>query len=111
MGGELTAERVARLRCAVICGGANNQLATRDIGRRLAKEGILYVPDYLANAGGLINVAGEMRSGGYNKRWVEKKIKDIGKTTRKILLLAKKRKRPANEVADEVAWSRVSGKG
>jgi len=57
LGGVLNAESIPRLRCRVVCGCANNMLATPEDGDAIAGRGILYSPDYLANAGGLIRGA------------------------------------------------------
>lgn len=59
LGGVLTTESVSRLSAKVVCGGANNQLASPEVGALLAERGVLYAPDYVVNAGGIINVAGE----------------------------------------------------
>ena len=55
LGGVLDAATVERLQVAIVCGGANNQLATPEDAERLAARDILYVPDYLANAGGVLD--------------------------------------------------------
>jgi len=60
LGGAITARTVPRLGCAIVCGAANNQLADDSLAAELAARGILYAPDFIANAGGLINVAGEV---------------------------------------------------
>jgi leucine dehydrogenase len=57
LGAILDDEGIARLDCAVVAGGANNQLARREHGGLLAERGILYAPDYVINAGGIINVS------------------------------------------------------
>lgn len=59
LGGILTEEAIPNLRASIVCGAANNQLATAMQGRQLADRGVLYAPDYLVNAGGIINVAAE----------------------------------------------------
>lgn len=59
LGGVLDAKAVQRLRATVVCGAANNQLATPAQGDALLARGILYAPDYVVNAGGIINVAAE----------------------------------------------------
>lgn len=59
LGAILDAESIAALRVPVVAGGANNQLATREDGARLMQRGILYAPDYVINAGGIINVSTE----------------------------------------------------
>ena len=59
LGAILTAESIAALRAPIVAGAANNQLATPDDGQRLQARGILYAPDYVINAGGIINVSTE----------------------------------------------------
>ena len=59
LGAILTAESIAGLNAPIVAGGANNQLATAEDGRRLQSRGILYAPDYVINAGGIINVSTE----------------------------------------------------
>ncbi|MET5012452.1 amino acid dehydrogenase, partial [Burkholderia pseudomallei] len=56
LGAVLNADSIQRLKAKVVAGGANNQLATREDGARVAETGILYAPDYVINAGGIINV-------------------------------------------------------
>src|SRR5690606_31205535 len=56
LGAILTERTIDKLRTGVIAGAANNQLATREDGERLAERGIVYAPDYVINAGGIINV-------------------------------------------------------
>jgi len=66
--GALLNERsIPDLRCRIVGGGANNQLATDEDDERLAARGILYAPDFAINAGGLINVADELGEGGYRR--------------------------------------------
>ena len=62
LGGAIDGENVERLRCEIVCGAANNVLADRSLADRLAERGILYAPDFIANAGGLISVYGELHS-------------------------------------------------
>jgi leucine dehydrogenase len=59
LGAILDEETIARLRSPIVAGGANNQLATPEDGQRLRQRGILYAPDYVINAGGIINVCTE----------------------------------------------------
>ena len=110
MGGEFNEKTIKELRCKIICGGANNQLANPKIGEELHRLKILYVPDYLANAGGLISVVGELRKGGYDLGWVEKKCLEIKKTAKKIIELSKKEKKPTSVVTDRLAESIFLGK-
>ncbi|MBI2643996.1 MAG: Glu/Leu/Phe/Val dehydrogenase [Candidatus Wildermuthbacteria bacterium] len=103
LGNEFTQTTVKELRCKIICGGANNQLANGKVGMLLHRKGILYVPDYLANAGGLINVVAELNPKGYNKARVEECVENISNTTEKILNLSQKEKQPTNYIADMLA--------
>ncbi|HET7709181.1 MAG TPA: Glu/Leu/Phe/Val dehydrogenase dimerization domain-containing protein [Sphingomicrobium sp.] len=64
LGAILTAESIANLRVPVVAGGANNQLATPEDGQRIHERGILYAPDYVINAGGIINVCTEYLADG-----------------------------------------------
>jgi leucine dehydrogenase len=75
MGGILNQDTFPNLKCKVVCGGANNQLATPDDARRLWERGILYGPDYIVNAGGVIQVADELD--GYNYDRCKSKVEAI----------------------------------
>jgi leucine dehydrogenase len=75
LGGAIDELTIRRLRARIVCGSANNQLAHEGLGEDLAAAGILYAPDFIANAGGLINVATELDPGGY----------DPGRTRRRVL--------------------------
>ncbi|SEJ72485.1 leucine dehydrogenase [Sphingobium sp. AP50] len=59
LGGSLTLDSVAAMKAKLVCGGANNQLATPEVAGALLDRGIAYVPDYVANAGGIISVSAE----------------------------------------------------
>jgi glutamate dehydrogenase/leucine dehydrogenase len=69
LGGGLNEVTIPQLRCAAVCGCANNQLAGDGDDKALAEAGILYAPDYVVNAGGIINIAEELR--GYNRERAE----------------------------------------
>ncbi len=75
LGAILTEESIAALRVPVVAGGANNQLATAEDGDRIHSRGILYAPDYVINAGGIINVASEYLGG--SQAEVKSKIERI----------------------------------
>ncbi|RST31154.1 Glu/Leu/Phe/Val dehydrogenase [Sphingomonas ginkgonis] len=76
LGAVLTEESIARLKAPIVAGGANNQLATGEDGQRIHERGILYAPDYVINAGGIINVATEyLQDGGQDE--VREKIAGI----------------------------------
>ncbi|HEY4525565.1 MAG TPA: Glu/Leu/Phe/Val dehydrogenase dimerization domain-containing protein [Candidatus Paceibacterota bacterium] len=103
LGGEFDAKKVRELKCRIICGGANNQLAAADINEHIAEQGIWYVPDYVANAGGLMNVAAELDSGGYRKENVDAKVKGVTETVRRIFRLSREHRKAPGRVADEMA--------
>ena len=65
LGGAIDAANAPRLRCEIVCGCANNQLADEGLAEALAERGILYAPDFIVNAGGLIHVYREIR--GYSR--------------------------------------------
>ena len=75
LGATLDGYVVSRMRARVVCGAANNQLATEAAGGRLARAGILYAPDFLVNAGGIISVAGEYL--GWSATEVERRVDAI----------------------------------
>src|SRR5205823_11184893 len=66
LGGVLDERTVDELRCEIVCGSANNQLAHDGLAERLAARDVLYGPDFIANAGGLMNVAMELEAEGYD---------------------------------------------
>jgi leucine dehydrogenase len=83
LGGLLTGETVPRLRCRVIAGAANNQLADDGIADLLAAREILWAPDFVVNAGGLINIAEEI-VGPYDAATARRRVRGIGDTLRRI---------------------------
>ncbi len=102
LGAEISEHTMNGLRCHIICGGANNQLQSDAYGGVLQRLGILYIPDYIANAGGLINVIDELDKKGYSKERVKRKVLEIRKTVSRIIELSKEKKKPTNQIADEL---------
>jgi leucine dehydrogenase len=84
LGGVIDGHSLGRLRCAVVCGAANNQLAHEGLGEDLAARGILYAPDFIANAGGLINVATELDPEGYDLARTKRRVLGIEETMTQI---------------------------
>ncbi len=80
LGGVLDHETVGRLQAPVVAGAANNQLAADDVAGLLRDRGILWAPDFVANAGGIINIAVELSPGGYDQRAATAKVKAIAET-------------------------------
>ncbi|MBI3633195.1 MAG: leucine dehydrogenase [Candidatus Vogelbacteria bacterium] len=103
MGGEFNVETANELNCKIVCGSANNQLAYKGIGKLMYNRGIIYVPDYLANAGGLINVADELDTGGYNNGRVKNNVLGIRDIVKRVLVNSTKEGRPTNEISDKFA--------
>jgi leucine dehydrogenase len=86
-GGILSAETIPRLRCSVIAGAANNQLAEPEDAGRLTARGILYAPDYVVNAGGIIHLASlEMLGEGVAER--DERVRAIGDTLAEVFRVA-----------------------
>jgi len=107
LGNILTSVTIPRIKAKVIAGGANNQLSTLQDGVRLAERDILYAPDYVINAGGIINVAAEYYGGGSDDD-VRTDVGRIKDRLSKIFREAKETGRPTNELADELARKLVA---
>ena len=105
LGGVLTDEVVADLDVEIVVGGANNQLATSGVAERLAAAGTLYVPDFLANAGGIINIAEE--AGGYDRARALQAVGRIGETTATVLERAEGRGITPLAAAEELVAERL----
>jgi leucine dehydrogenase len=85
LGGVFDEVTVPALRCRAVAGAANNQLAHDGIAALLAARGILWVPDFAANAGGIINISVELENGGYSRERADAKVRGIADTVRTIL--------------------------
>jgi leucine dehydrogenase len=84
LGGVLNDETVPRIQAPVIAGAANNQLADEAVADELARRGILWAPDFVANAGGIINIAVELEPAGYDAKLARRRVQEIGDTLRAI---------------------------
>jgi glutamate dehydrogenase/leucine dehydrogenase len=107
LGSEFNEQTIAELRCKAVVGGANNQLASNEAGDKLSAAGILYAPDYIANAGGLIYVADELEPGGFNKERVVERTKAIEQTMLDIFETAQRENQPTHRAADAIALARI----
>lgn len=106
LGATLNDDTIPRLKCKVVAGAANNQLDDEDKHAQMVKErGILYAPDYVINAGGIINVSLELEKGGYDEVAAFKKIDHIGVALTSVFDTAKKRDITTHAAAQEVAES------
>src|ERR1700761_357663 len=106
LGAILTADSIAALRAPVVAGGANNQLATPEDGWRIHSRGITYAPDYVINAGGIINVGLEYLGQG-DRAEVEKRIAEIPGRLETIWQESAVSSEPASIVADRMAQTLI----
>lgn len=102
LGAILTETSIPKLKVSIIAGGANNQLDTRADGKRLRDADILYAPDYVINAGGIINVACEY-FGDVDEAHVLDRVAEIGPRLTAIFEAAAESGQPTNEIADAKA--------
>ena len=109
MGGALDDRVVAVLRAKVVCGAANNQLAQPGIDKTLADHGVLYAPDYVVNAGGLIQVADELDGFSFDR--AKARAAKIYDTTLEVLRLATEDGVPPSVAADRMAERRIADVG
>jgi leucine dehydrogenase len=109
LGGSINLATIPALSCSAILGSANNQLATDQDAVRLAEAGILYAPDFVVNAGGLINVSQELR--GYSEAGAIHRIDGIEQATATILDLAGAENITPNQAAITVARRRIEAVG
>lgn len=109
MGSAINDKTIKRLKAKVICGAANNQLDRDELGAELAAKKILYAPDYVVNAGGLINVSVELEA--YSRERALRLTRNIYYNTLKILKLARKEGIPTNQAADQLAEERIKSIG
>jgi len=106
LGATVNDDTIYKLKAQVIAGAANNQLAIEDKhGAILQKRGIVYAPDFLINAGGIINVYAELEN--YGKQEIVRKTENIYNTTLQILEKANSRDITTNQAALDIAKERV----
>jgi leucine dehydrogenase len=84
LGGVLNDDTVPALRCKAIAGAANNQLADDSLDVALQRRGILWAPDFVCNAGGIINIVVELEPGGYSAETADANVRAVGDTLRQI---------------------------
>lgn len=105
LGAIINDETIERLTCKVVAGAANNQLKEEKHGDMLEQKGIIYAPDYVINAGGVINVADELY--GYNRDRAMKKVETIYDSILKVFEIAKRDGIPSYRAADRMAEERI----
>ncbi len=110
IGGILNETSIPLLNVAAVAGGANNQLATVMDGKRLHQRGILYAPDFVANGGGIINVATEILQIPDSEVWVESKLCALDRTMDRVLTRARQLDVSPNDVAESIVDEALSQK-
>jgi leucine dehydrogenase len=105
LGAIIRDDTLPELKCRVVAGAANNQLQDPEHGEALADMGILYAPDYVINAGGLINVADELR--GYDRDRAMRRVEDIYRTLRAVFRIAEEERISTARAADQFALDRI----
>jgi len=109
LGATINDDTINKFKAKVIAGAANNQLAVEQIhGKLLQERGIVYAPDFLINAGGIINVYAELE--GYDKKEIIRKTENIYNTTLEILNNAKTNNITTNQAALNIAQSRIDAR-
>ncbi len=105
MGGVLNPQTIPRLRCRLVCGAANNMLAGDDAATMLQSRGIDYVPDFIANAGGIIAIADEMH--GFDPDRAMTRARGIGDIVARVIAEAMRSSQSALAVAERMAAERL----
>jgi leucine dehydrogenase len=106
LGATINDDTLNRLKCAIICGAANNQLADENIhGKLVMEKGILYAPDFVVNAGGIINVFYELE--GYNRERAMSHAEKIYDTALNIFKVSKEQNIPTYMAANRIAEKRI----
>jgi glutamate dehydrogenase/leucine dehydrogenase len=107
VGGTLNAESIPRLACRAIVGCANNQLAEPEDAERLQDRGILYAPDYVVNAGGIIQLIG-LEDEGWSEAQLEERLAGIGDTLRELFAEAEANGITPAESAEQLVSRRLA---
>ena len=105
LGGVINDDTLSELRCKIIAGAANNQLARDEHGDKLRDLGILYAPDFVLNSGGLINVEDELR--GYNRERAMKRVEGIYKQLQHIFTMSQEKRISTARAAMDYAQERI----
>jgi leucine dehydrogenase len=109
LGATINDETIPQLKAQIVAGAANNVLAEERHGDELHRRGVLYAPDYVINAGGLINVYGELK--GWNQEQSMRKAGEIYTTLLNLFELAQEERLPTYQAADRIAEQRIAAVG
>ena len=107
MGAVLNINNAKNLKCQIVAGAANNILLDEAAGDKLHELGILYLPDFIINAGGVINCYAEVMEGGYDVGFVNAKVEQIYDTTQKVIQLAGEKGTGTHNAANEYAEAQI----
>ena len=107
IGGVLNEDTIPQLKTSIVAGVANNQLAEGRHAQLLHDRGILYAPDYVINAGGMLNASGDI-VGQYNVDQVMERVTGLYDATLRIFEMAQQEGRLASEVADDLARQKIT---
>jgi leucine dehydrogenase len=108
LGGVLNADTIAQLKCLAVVGGANNQLADANDAERLQSRGILYAPDYVVNAGGIIFADGVEERGWTHERAEKEVVESVGRALRQVFELAATQGITTDAAARQIAGERLA---
>ena len=106
LGGVLNKDTIPRLKCRIVAGGANNQLAGDADGEELHRRGILYAPDYIINAGGIINASAEIGTP-YNPDRAREKTERIYEIMGRVAQISENEEIPTSQAADRMVKERL----
>lgn len=106
-GGVLGAGTIPKLRCRIVAGAANNQLATPEDAERLTEAGILYAPDYVVNAGGIIHLA-SLELLGEDRAKLDERLRGIGDTLTELFAMAEREGISTGAAAERLAEVRLA---
>jgi leucine dehydrogenase len=106
LGAVINDTTIPQLRAPIIAGSANNQPAEERHGFELHRRGILYAPDFVINAGGLINVATELN--GYDSSRARNKVANIYNTVARVIEMAREQDIPTHVAANQLARQRIA---
>jgi valine dehydrogenase (NAD+) len=111
LGGVLSEATIPHLACRAVVGAANNQLATPEDAARLTEAGIVWAPDFVVNAGGIINIAEELAPGGYDRARAYGQLARVGETTATVLRAAATEGITTADAANRLAEARLAAAG
>ena len=107
IGQTVNQKTISSLSCDIVAGAANNQLSDPTMYEELAKRQMIYCPDFVINAGGVISVAAELEKGGWKEAWVRNKVERIGETVLSCLKTAQAEGVPTEVIAVRMAKERI----